>query len=61
MCDRNHDDLKRDEILWRRQPYVGVQRVDIPGQQSYALELRNCASCMSTLARLIPGIPIKAA
>ena len=51
-CHHDHAQLKRDPNAWAQLPLVGHQPVepsdDEPG---YTLELRNCTSCHTTLAR----------
>ena len=54
-CPVDHEGAKLDDAIWAAMPYVGIQpSIDEAGEPE-ELELRNCASCHTTLARLIPG------
>lgn len=44
-----HDSLKADACAWSELEYRGVQEYD----DESALELRNCARCGSTLAKIV--------
>jgi hypothetical protein len=49
-CD--HDRVKRESDAWALLPYVGVQHLPATDSEpARAYELRNCRSCLSTLAR----------
>lgn len=44
-----HDAMKRDERVWSSLAWVGVQDADTP----YALTLRNCSHCTTTLVKAV--------
>jgi len=50
MCTHEkHETAKRNDREWQAMEFVGIQEVD----NEFSLELRNCPSCCSTLARLV--------
>lgn len=50
-CYAQHEDMKRDRATWESLPLLDVHKVAArPDRPAYALELRNCTRCNSTLA-----------